>query len=210
MWSARVGSQTLSQWVPNILPPKSLLKIGIESWPHKHLVLWATGSHCEMVHLMSCCDISCVNDAFHGVSSHLHITLSSAQVLVLSDCASLTGSSITQIISFILLLTRLFPHVHGHLQTGTALTLSGSPSLAHYAVWWGGAHQEQMEALQAWGRLTWAPRQSPPASLSCSQSPTFNIEVTISPGRRKWRCKALKSSLPTGHSKQENSSHGFS
>ena len=137
-----------------------------------------------------------------------HTVLST--ILVLSDCASLTSSSITQIISFILLLTRLFPHVHGHLQTGTALTLSGSPSLAHHAVWWGGAHQEQMEALQAWGRLTWAPRQSPPASLSCSQSPTFNIEVTVSPGRRKWRCKALKSSLPTGHSKQGNSSHGFS
>lgn len=50
-------------------------------------------------------------------------------------------------------------------------------------------------------------KQSPPASLPCSQSPTLNIEIILSPGRRKWRCEALKISLPTCHGKQLHGPH---
>lgn len=44
--------------------------------------------------------------------------------------------------------------------------------------------------------------QTPPAFLSCPRSPTFNIEVTLKPGRCKGRCKALKIPQPTCHGKQ--------
>ena len=48
------NSQTESDKGSTVGLPKSLLKIGVESWLHKHLVLWTAGSHGEMAHLMGC------------------------------------------------------------------------------------------------------------------------------------------------------------